>query len=82
MDKHKLMISDILIGQRRLQRMVKKPQEGANLDQTSKNDNTPDLDALIKDSVPAQFEFLNKMENKKKTELDDKIEEWIAELRI
>ena len=61
--------------------MVKKPQTGVNLDQTAKNDETADLDALIKE-VPAQFEFLNKMENKKKTELDEKIEEWIATLKI
>ena len=62
--------------------MVKKPQEGTNYDQTAKNDNYADLDALIKDSVPVQFKFLNRMENKKKTELDNVIEEWIAELKI
>ena len=54
--------------------MVKKPEEGANLDQNAKNDNYADLDVLIKDSVQGQFKFLNRMENKKKTELDNVIE--------
>ena len=31
LDRHKLAISDILIGQRRIQRMVKKPQVESNI---------------------------------------------------